>query len=193
MIHIRRLTVLALAAIVGVGGMMTIAGCSPKSGPQRTMGHSSAARVAPGKATKRVKIGLVADPHSPIPDVPVPVGFRLDQSVSRSSESGDTRVIDHTYAGRAGNAEIQEFYLGQMKRYGWTLSASQRVHLVVAQQYRREKPVPETCELRITTEDNMMSVFALPKTKVIISIRPDMQRQHEDAPPEPKQPDPDTK
>lgn len=64
--------------------------------------------------------GLVADPASPIPDVPKPIGFVPVSSRSGHEMAGDQRYIEHVYQGRGTPTEASRFYTRQLPANGWT-------------------------------------------------------------------------
>jgi len=66
--------------------------------------------------------GLVADPDSPIPDVPMPIGFEPVPSKSGSSFDGRARTVLHVYQGRGTIAEAAQFYRQQLRGYGWSFT-----------------------------------------------------------------------
>ncbi len=53
--------------------------------------------------------GLIAQVQPPLPDLPVPVGFKLEEGKSRSFEAAGPRYIDHTYKGRADKFAVKRF------------------------------------------------------------------------------------
>lgn len=64
--------------------------------------------------------GLVALVRSPIPDVPMPVGFVAVAARSNSTVNADgTRVVNHTYQGRATVADAVRFYRQQLPINQW--------------------------------------------------------------------------
>jgi len=63
--------------------------------------------------------GLVARSDSPIPDVPMPVGFKPVISRSSSSFDGLVRTVNHTYQGRSNVADAVAFYRGQLPLHQW--------------------------------------------------------------------------
>ena len=68
--------------------------------------------------------GVVADPDSPIPDVPRPVGFVALASQSSSFSDGNARVVEHVYQGRVRKpSDVTAFYRQQLTQPGndWTL------------------------------------------------------------------------
>ena len=63
--------------------------------------------------------GLVAQPRSPIPDVPMPVGFSAVASQSASHVEDGVRHVRHVYQGRGQSAEVVDFYRRHLPRHGW--------------------------------------------------------------------------
>jgi hypothetical protein len=68
---------------------------------------------------KRVGPGLVAAVDSPIPDVPMPIGFKPVVSQCSSSFDGVARTVTHVYQGRARAVEAVLFYRQQLPAAGW--------------------------------------------------------------------------
>ena len=63
--------------------------------------------------------GLVANPKSPIPDVPVPIGFEPLVSKSTCSFDGYAREVNHHYQGQGSQAEAIVFYRQHLWLMGW--------------------------------------------------------------------------
>lgn len=64
--------------------------------------------------------GLVPRDRSPIPDVPMLVGFVAVPSRSDSYVDGASiRHVRHVYQGRSNVAEVVNFYRQQLPRHGW--------------------------------------------------------------------------
>ena len=63
--------------------------------------------------------GLVAAAESPIPDVPVPIGFVLVRSQSDAQFDGTHRTLTHVYQGRADLEELRFFFDRSLTRSGW--------------------------------------------------------------------------
>ena len=63
--------------------------------------------------------GLVANPQSPLPDVPAPVTFRIVPSRSRTSVTPGGRVVDHLYQGLATTAATVAYYRRVAAEHGW--------------------------------------------------------------------------
>lgn len=66
-------------------------------------------------------VELVAQARPPIPDLPVPIGFDLDEGRSRNLAAAGIRWIDHLYKGKADKFAVARFYRRQMPLTRWTL------------------------------------------------------------------------
>lgn len=73
------------------------------------------------EARKSSPIELVAMPRPPVPDLPVPIGFDLDQDRSRNLAAAGIRWVDHLYKGKADKFAVARFYRRQMPLTRWTL------------------------------------------------------------------------
>ena len=94
-----------------VGSCLAAVGC----GQQQTVDSSSHHRVVdPAKV-------LLAQANPAVADVPMPVGFYLDESKSRSWQTGGVRFMDHLYKGREDKFNVWRFYKRQMPVNQWTL------------------------------------------------------------------------
>ena len=105
------LTWAAMLSLVAAG--WTAAGCSRN--PVATFSEDM--QYLPRQAGP----GLVADPESPIPDVPKPVNFKPIVKKSELETLSPARSLRHVYQGRAPLAEVRLFYGQQPPFYGWTL------------------------------------------------------------------------
>ncbi len=65
---------------------------------------------------------LVADPQSPIPDVPKPVGFLFIESRSNSQSTPTQRRVTHVYEGLASRAQAADYYRKALPGKGWIAS-----------------------------------------------------------------------
>ena len=74
---------------------------------------------AHGKALPLIE--LVAQARPPIPDLPVPIGFNLDEGRSRNFAAGGARYVDHLYKGRADKFAVARFYKRHMPISRWVL------------------------------------------------------------------------
>ena len=69
--------------------------------------------------TRPVAKGLVADPHSVLPDVPKPIGFELVESQSEGVMRDGARMVNHKYQGRSTMNEVIEYYRTIPRRHKW--------------------------------------------------------------------------
>ena len=64
---------------------------------------------------------LVAQSRPPIPDLPLPIGFDLDQGRSRNFAAAGLRWVDHLYKGGGDKFAVARFYRRQMPINRWVL------------------------------------------------------------------------
>lgn len=91
---------------------LSVAGCNN----QQTIDASSGAQRQVAALTN-----LIAKARPPIPDVPVPIGFSLDEGQSHNYAAAGVRIIDHVYKGGEDKFDVGRFYRKQMPVGGWTL------------------------------------------------------------------------
>jgi len=106
-----------------------------------------------GGVTRQVSVapGLVAQARPPIPDVPVPVGFRLDQRKSRNFAAAGTRYVDHRYRGGDDKYAVARFYKSHMPISRWALVTDMFVQGNILLDFEKET---ERC--RITIDDGCL-------------------------------------
>jgi len=68
---------------------------------------------------------MTAQTRSPIPDVPLPLGFKLKELRSRSWTSGSLRFVDHLYYGKGDRVNVVDFFEKQMPVNGWAQLCNQ--------------------------------------------------------------------
>jgi hypothetical protein len=90
---------------------------------------------------------LVAMRRPPIDDLPVPIGFYLDDERSRNTTVAGARLIDHLYKGRADKFAVGRFYKQQMPISRWTLVRDRFAQGEVLQDYEKDT---ERCQISIT-------------------------------------------
>lgn len=74
---------------------------------------------------RRVGPGLVADPESPIPDMPKPVGFKpLPARCFVDVSASGARQVEHVYQGLADLTDVSDFYNQNLWRFGWVQESS---------------------------------------------------------------------
>lgn len=98
-----------LAAAAGL-----LAGCQGSSGDAVEPTGGAYREVTPPPE-------LVAQARPPIPDLPVPVGFDLDEERSRNLAVAGLRWVDHLYKGKRDRFAVARFYKRQMPIERWTL------------------------------------------------------------------------
>lgn len=109
--------------------LTAIAGCGEVRLMQQSEdGHWLAPRAA---------AGLVADPRSPIPDVPMPVGFVPVPSKCRAGATSTSRNVVHVYEGRATMRDAVSFYRSQPLQHDWQFLGEQAVGSEVMMWYER--------------------------------------------------------
>lgn len=143
--------------------LIAIAGCSSfkTSGADGADGDNGSAERSSTPNTA----GLAARGQSPIADVPVPVGFELDESVSRGFESSGARFIDHTYVGDAKKHAVEDFYRRHMPNKGWQLRGAQMTQGTYLLKYEKND---ELCDVRINTEK---SALGNERTRIHITVQ----------------------
>jgi len=63
--------------------------------------------------------GIIPREDSPIPDLPMPIGFVVLADQSRVEIVGDQRYVLHVYQGQSPFAEVLRFYRQQTARNDW--------------------------------------------------------------------------
>jgi len=91
---------------------------------------------------------LVAMRRPPIDDLPVPIGFYLDEDKSRNFTAAGARYIDHSLKGRADKFAVGRFYKQQMPISRWTLVTDMFVQGDIMLDFEKDT---ERC--RITVSD----------------------------------------
>ncbi len=81
---------------------------------------------------------LVAKARSPIPDVPAPLGFKMDQKHSLSAAAPGVRLITYRYKGSADKWAVGRFYKRQMPSYQWVHEADRMIHGTIFLNFRKE-------------------------------------------------------
>lgn len=105
----KMLSLVTLLAVPALWGCQT----APVSVPP--FGMSTDYQVLPGQPGR----GLVADPNSPIPDVPKPIGFKPVVSQCSASSDGRARTVHHVYEGMGRSSEVVALYQRALPLEGW--------------------------------------------------------------------------
>lgn len=129
--HIWRLVLVAVAALAGgcINGVQTVDNT--------------------GNAPRQVGVrrALVVKQGSPMRDLPVPVGFKLDERRSRHFRGGSARYVDHVYKGGADKFAVARFYMMQMPVQRWVLVTDMFVQGQVTMDFRKES---ESCRVTVS-------------------------------------------
>jgi hypothetical protein len=100
--------------------------------------------------------GLVAQTRSPIPDVPMPIGFKVVNSKSSATVTPTARIVDHLYQGLSTVADAVVFYRRVLAENNWSPDREQTHgsrHLMVYTKGR------ERLELETWRDGGVVSVF----------------------------------
>jgi len=90
---------------------------------------------------------LVAQGRPPIPDLPLPIGFKLDEGKSRDYALSGARFVDHTYKGSANKLAVKRFYERQMPINRWVLTTAMFVRGDVILDFEKQT---ERCRIIVT-------------------------------------------
>ena len=131
----------------------------PNAEPAGASATSSAADAQP-----RARVGLIPQRQTPIADLPVPIGFKLAESISRDFESAGVRFVDHTYVGRDDKFEVERFYSEQMPQHGWVFQSKRMVRGDITLRYDKGQ---ESAEVRIADASGLTTN----RTSVQITIQ----------------------
>ncbi len=128
---LRVLTVIAIVTI------LTLAGCGGGGG-----GDSSGA----ARSQARPRGELVATSGAIISDLPIPVGFRLDEGRSRNFAAAGARYVDHFYKGSGEKFAVGRFYKRHMPNARWVLVTDMFVQGEIVLDFEKET---ERCRIVI--------------------------------------------
>jgi len=129
---------LAQIAVLIIAVATFSAGCSNST---RSVGANGTPGAVPAVPD------LVARGRPPIPDLPVPIGFKLDENKSVDYAVAGARFVNHKYKGNAEKLEVKRFYERQMPISRWTLTTAMFASGDVVLDF--EKDV-ERCRVTIT-------------------------------------------
>lgn len=118
--------------------LLTAAGCN--NSPTTVDTSSGAPRQVPASTE------LVAMSQPYVPDLPVPVGFKIDEKKSRDYALAGARFVDHVYKGSGPKLAVKRFYEKQMGFNRWVLSTAMFVRGEVMLDFEKEN---ERCRIII--------------------------------------------
>ena len=127
-----------MSAAVLVALCMVVAGCS---GSGQSVGPSG----PPGTVGPMPE--LMGQARPPIPDLPVPMDFDLDEDKSRNFAAAGARYVDHVYKGRADKFAVARFYKRQMPISRWTLVTDMFIQGDIMLDFEKDT---ERCRIMVT-------------------------------------------
>jgi hypothetical protein len=101
-------TVLSIAYALGCVGLLLVVGC---------FGGTELSPTSDANTT----LVPIQTPQVPLEDVPIPVGFDLDENRSRYFAPGNTRFVDYFFKGSMDRSQVAAFYRQEMTYAGWEL------------------------------------------------------------------------
>ncbi len=130
---------LSLTGCLAAALVLSLGGCndSPEKLETTSGGHRE---VAP-------PIELIAKARPPIADMPIPIGFELDERHSRNFAGGGARYVDHLYRGSADKWVVARFYKRQMPTHRWMFDTDIFAQGDIRMDFRKEM---ERCQVIIT-------------------------------------------
>jgi len=105
-----------IAIVMLATGLGALAGC--KGGSENVAAGGGQAGSVSGVQM------LVPQARPPIGDLPVPIGFKLDENKSIDFIVAGSRFANHTYKGNADKLMVKRFYERQMPINRWTLTTA---------------------------------------------------------------------
>ena len=99
---------------------------------------------------------MTAQSRSPIPDVPLPTGFKMKELRSRSMTSGSSRFVDHLYYGKADRVTVADFFEKQMPVNGWVALANNFVQGRSALDFTKSG---ESCRITVYKGGKLRSTY----------------------------------
>jgi len=106
-----RTTIISVWAVV----FLAVAGCTDPNGVDDDARNNKPVRP----------LELIPQVSPPILDLPVPIGYELDESRSRHHKGAGFRWLDHRYLGNTEKHAVLRFYRRHMETKGWKLMSEQ--------------------------------------------------------------------
>lgn len=97
-------------------------------------------------------VELKSQPRPPIADLPLPMGFTLDESRSRNFAAAGMRWVDHLYNGGNDKFAVSRFYRRQMPINRWTLVTEMFTQGCVTLDYEKQT---ERCHI-VVSDGNLI-------------------------------------
>jgi len=122
-----------------LAGLVLLAGCNNQPNTVDTSGGAYREVSTP--------VQLVAQARPPILDLPVPIGFRLDETRSRNFAAAGARYVDHLYRGSGDKFAVARFYKRHMPISRWVLVTDMFVQGDIMLDFEKES---ERCRIIIS-------------------------------------------
>jgi len=129
-------------------GAALLLGCNGQNKPVETSGGAYTEVSPPAE--------LVAKSRPPIADLPVPIGFDLDESRSRNFAAAGARYVDHLYKGSRDKFAVARFYKRQMPINRWTLVTDMFVQGDIMMDFEKDT---ERCRIVVSKGSLFHPVF----------------------------------
>lgn len=100
---------------------------------------NSAQTSASNSGRSKAPPELVGQARPPVADLPVPVGFKLDQQRSRGFTTGGARWVDHVYKGSGDKFAVARFYKRNMPINNWNLMTDMFVQGDIILTFEKER------------------------------------------------------
>lgn len=136
---------LKLAGCIVASTALSLAGCNGQSQSPETDGGTYREVSTP--------TGLIAKARPTISDVPVPVGFDLDEGRSRNFAAAGARYVDHVYKGNADKFDVRRFYKRHMPISRWVLVTDMFVQGDIMLDFEKQT---ERCRI-VATKGNLFN------------------------------------
>lgn len=154
----KAMTILCLSAMLAF-----VTACETGGSTARSEQDDKDAAQASRAATN--SLGLIPQTRPPFADLPVPIGFKLIEDLSRDHVTAGRRTVDHTYQGRDDKYEVERFYLTQMPLKDWKLMDRK----MDGGRFRIRFARPaEQCEIQINDPQSLMGS----RTTIHIMVNP---------------------
>jgi len=112
-VFLKEKKVFTVAALISMA--LFLSGCAGLSQGRRRVSAEEGSLIPEGGVSLEVAAAFRFD------DIPVPIGFKIDQFGSFAFQTEYTRVGLLKYKGRANPDKVVAFYKDQMPLYGWAL------------------------------------------------------------------------
>lgn len=130
---------LTTVTLLVAASLPIVCGCGDKS--------QSVESASAGGENSPLMLELVPDARPPIPDLPVPIGFKMDEGESLDYALHGARFVNHKYKGGSEKLAVKRFYERYMPVNRWTLTTAMFVSGDIMMDFEKET---ERCRVTIT-------------------------------------------